>query len=309
MIAFRGVATARGPLATGALDGDWGPGVHAILSAVPDGGRTLLALAAGALRARRGTVRVLDGSPTDAPVRKQIAHVGAEVALPDRLRVDEVLALAAALRGEPGGDAATRLAPWGLERLARRPVASLARAEARGVAIAEAFTSSRVRVVLLEEPFGALDADASERVSGAIRAKAKGGGVVLFSTGSLRDACAFGGDVAVVGRSGSLQPLVPGDTLDGAPGARDGATSEAACVRLALVASSPSDAENLAAHLVHEPDVAGIAYRAALPAQTVVLHVEGRDVVALANAVARAATASRVDVLQLHAETHGAGPP
>jgi len=43
-----------------------------------------------------------------------------------------------------------------------------------------------------------------------------------------------------------------------------------------------------------------------LPAQTVVLHLEGRDIVALANAAARAAIESRVDLLQLHPETQTA---
>ncbi len=307
MIAFRGVATMRGPFATGTMDGDWGAGIHAILSATPDAGRTMLALASGALRPRRGTVRVLGGSPADAAVRKQIAHVGAEVALPDRLRVDEVLSLAASLRGEPATDATARLSPWGLERLARRSVASLSRAEARGVAIAEAFTSTRVRVVLLEEPFAALDADASERVAGAVRAKANDGGVVLFSTGSLRDASAFGSDVVVVGRTGSLRPLAPDASVHGSgEPSPDGLSGDSPRARLALVAATPSDAESLAAHLVHERDVAGIAYSSALPAQTVVLRVEGRDLVALANAVARAAVASRVDLLQLHTETRGA---
>jgi ABC-2 type transport system ATP-binding protein len=314
VITFQGVTSARGPLAAGAIDGEWGPGAHAILAAAPEGGRTLLALAAGALRPRRGTVHVLGASAADAQVRKRVAHVSADVALPDRLRVDEVLSAAASLRGDPPTEAAARLSPWGLEKLARRSVASLSRAEAKAVAVAEAFTSSRVRVVLLEEPFVALDAEATARLAAAIRAKAIDGGAVLFSTGSLRDACAFGEDVAVLGRTGSLQRLAPG-----APPFALGAAGPLAALpptgsphespsrlRLALVAANPRDAESLAGHLVREPDVAGLAYSAALPAQTVVLHVEGNDVVALANAAARAAVASRVDLLQLHVEARDA---
>ena len=308
MIAIRGASTHRGPFAAGTMDGDWGPGTHALLAAAPESGRTVLALASGALRPRRGSVQVLGGSPADARVRAQIAFVGVDVALPDRLRVDEVLSAAASLRGDPPSDAASRLSAWNLERLARRPVASLSRAEARAVAVAEAFTSSRVRVVLLEEPFVGLDSDASARLAEAMRTKASDGGAVLFSTGSVRDACAFGGDVAVVSRTGPLRRLAPGGPPFGfADLASTGSNGEASPrARLALVAPTPGDAERLAGHLVREPDVAGLAYSAALPAQTVVLHLEGRDIVALANAAARAAIESRVDLLQLHPETQTA---
>jgi ABC-type transport system involved in cytochrome c biogenesis ATPase subunit len=304
VITFRDVASKRGPLAAGTIEGDWGPGAHAILSAAPEFGRTLLALASGALRPRRGTVQVLGGSPSDARVRKQVAHVGAEVALPDRLRVDEVLSAAASLRGDPPSDGPSRLSAWGLESLARRAVASLSRAETKAVAVAEAFTSSRVRVVLLEEPFVTLDAEASERLASAIRAKATEGGIVLFSTGSVRDACAFGADVAVLGSTGALQRLAPGaPPFAISTPAPSGSPSR---IRLALVAANPRDAEALAGQLVRDPNVAGLAYSAALPAQTVVLHVEGNDLVALADAAARASVASRVDVLQLHVETRDA---
>jgi ABC-2 type transport system ATP-binding protein len=297
VITFRDVTSKYGPLAAGTIDVDWGPGAHAILSATPEGGRTLLALASGALRPRRGTVHVLGGAPADASVRQRVARVGAHVALPDRLRVDEVLSAAASLRGDPPSDAASRLSAWGLERLARRSVASLSRAEAKAVAVAEAFTSPRVRVVLLEEPFVALDAEASARLADAIRAKASDGGAVLFSTGSLRDACAFAADVVVLGRTGSIHRLAPGAPPNGESSSR---------LRLALVAANARDAESLAGHLVGEPEVAGLAYSAALPAQSVVLHVEGNDLVALANAAARAAVASRVDLLQLHVESRDA---
>jgi ABC-type multidrug transport system ATPase subunit len=167
----------------------WGPGAHAVIGGHSDGGRLLLALAAGAALPARGRVRVLERPPTDAETRTKVAHITLEPVLPEALRVEEILATAARIRGEPVRDAAERLRPLGVETLAKRTARSLSVAEARAVAVSEALTSTRVAVVLVEEPFVAMDPRAAPRLAEALRAKAaREGSAIVVTTASRRDA-------------------------------------------------------------------------------------------------------------------------
>ena len=188
MIRLTGVSARRRPLALAGVTAAWEAGVHSLLGARVDGGPLLLALIAGAARARAGSLQVLDGDPADAAVRARVAYVPLDVALPEALRVDEALSLAAALRGEPVRAPAERLAPLGLEALAPRRVRSLSWAEARGVALAEALTSTRVRVILVEEPLVSMDPRACRRIAEELRARGDAGCAVLVDTASPRDA-------------------------------------------------------------------------------------------------------------------------
>ena len=80
------------------LSAEWGPGVHSILGAPADGAALLFGLVCGASTPRSGQVRVLDGSPTDATVRRRVARVDFDPALPEPMRVAEALSLAAKIR-------------------------------------------------------------------------------------------------------------------------------------------------------------------------------------------------------------------
>ncbi len=183
MIRLSDVSTRRAPFAHGRLTLAWGPGVSCILGSPEDGGPLLLALIAGRAPCRTGTIRVLEGDPADPRVRQRVAYVPLQPWLPDALRVDEALALAATLRAEPLRDASARLAVLGVATLAKREVRSLSRDEARAVSLVEGLTSSRVRMVLVEEPLVAIDPRAAARLPDVLRAKGRAGDGVVFTTG------------------------------------------------------------------------------------------------------------------------------
>jgi ABC-type multidrug transport system ATPase subunit len=287
VIALDRLSARRKPVSIKSVTIDWGPGIHAVVGTPGDGCSLLLALIVGAARPRVGKVRVLDGAPTDARVRPQIARVGIDPSLPDALRVDEALALASTLRGEPPRAASERLSVLGLEALSRRPVDSLSRQEARGVALAEAVTSSRVRVVVVDEPFSSNDARAASRIIEALRAKSRSGCVVVVATASLRDAGELADDYvllragAILGKTTSVRALARM-----APGG----------ARLTILARDALEAKRLVAALAGESDVAGVE----LEANTV--KVRGPDPVTLARAAGRAASEAHVDVVEIRAE-------
>jgi ABC-2 type transport system ATP-binding protein len=284
VIALDGVAARRAPLTLARLSLAWGAGVHSLVGTPADGGPLVLELVAGRARLRAGALRVLDTAPDDPAVRRQIALVLLEPPLPDALTVREVLAMAATLRGERPKDAATRLAPLGIEALAPRPVRTLAPGEVRAVALAEALTSAAVRVVLVEEPLAAVDPRAAAYLPELLRARGRDGCAVLVATASLRDA----GDLAddhvllrsgtVVGRAASLDEL----SAFGPDG-----------VRMRVIATDP---QALLAAVAREPAVEAVARRDAA------VVARGRDAVALAAAIGRAIVASGVEVTEMRLE-------
>jgi ABC-type multidrug transport system ATPase subunit len=285
-VATASLVARRGRVALSAISAEWGPGAHAILGTADDGGPLLLSVIAGRVAPRSGRARVLGEDPRHRSVRPRVAHVPMEVALPDALRVDEALALAATLRGEPARDAVARLAPLGIEALAQRAVRSLPLAEARAVALAEALTSEAVRVVLVEEPFAAMDARAAGRVANLLRARADAGVVVVVATASVGDAADVADDHlllrrgAVVRRGGSDDALV-GFWHDGDQ------------ARLRVVMRDAEDGRALAAALARQPEVLGVERLVGA------VCARGRDAEPLAQAAARAAIEAGVDVTEL----------
>lgn len=284
MIALEGVAARRAPLTLARLSLAWGPGLHSIVGTPADGGPLVLELVAGKARLRTGRLRVLDASPLDGTVRRELALVLLEPSLPDALTAAEVLTLAATLRGEPPRDPVARLASLGVEALAPRRVTTLAPEEARAVALAEALTSTRVRVLLLEEPLAGVDPRAAARLPEVLRARARDGCAVLVATASLRDA----GDLAddhvllrggtVAGKAGSLAEL-SAFSPDG--------------IRMRIVASDP---QALLAAVASEEAVEAVARRDGA------VVARGRDAAALAAAVGRAVVISGVDVSEIRVE-------
>jgi ABC-type multidrug transport system ATPase subunit len=284
VIALEGVAARRAPLTLARLSLSWGPGVHSIVGTPADGGPLLLELVAGRARLRKGTVRVLDGDPVDVAVRQQVALVLYEPPMPDALSAGEVLAMAARLRGEPPRDPVARLASLGVEAMARRRVRTLAPEEARAVALAEALTSTRVRVLLLEEPLAGVDPRAAARVPEMLRARSRDGCTVLVVTASLRDA----GDVA------DDHVLLRGGTVAGRAGSLDELSAfSPEGVRIRVLASDP---QALLAAVALETAVEAVARREGA------VVARGRDAAALAAAVGRAVVASGVDVTEIRIE-------
>jgi ABC-type nitrate/sulfonate/bicarbonate transport system ATPase subunit len=260
-------------------------GVLAVVGAPIDGTSLLLAVIAGLVPARSGRVEVSGKAAADA--RELVAHVPLDAALPDVLRVEEVCDLASAIRGEPKTPAAERLASLGLEALAKRRVRSLSPGETRAVALAIALTS-RAPVLLVEEPLAQLEPVAPSRVVSLLRARAAAGATVIVTTASVRDATKLADELAVM-TQGFLAPLPPSLAHVGSDGAR-----------LRIVTSS-SGAAALVGALAEDPAIASVETSAfsgdtrANGAASAVL-VSGRDLLAVAGAVAAASTRTGIDV-------------
>jgi ABC-2 type transport system ATP-binding protein len=284
VIALENVAARRPPLALADVSLQWGPGVHAIVGANGDGGPLLLALIAGVARPRKGHIRVLDAMATDTAVRQKVAFVPLEPPLPEAMRVTEVLSIASSIRGEPMQSATERLRALGVEALASRWVRTLSHEERRAVAMAEATTSTRVRVLLIDEPFVRLDPRAADRLPGLLRSRSHDGCAVVVATVSVRDAGELADDHVLL-RLGAVVGRVPSlDTL--AEFSPQGA-------RIRIFAS---DARVLAAALAREEGVEAVARRDG----SVV--ARGRSAVELARAAGRAILESGVDLIEMRLE-------
>jgi ABC-2 type transport system ATP-binding protein len=284
VIVFDGVATRRAPLALSSVSLAWGAGIHAVVGAREDGGPLLLALIAGLARPRAGRVLVLGAPPAEAAVRKQVALVPLEPCLPGAMPTREVLALAAAIRGEPTGDGAARLAALGVEDLLDREVRSLSRAEARAVALAEAVTSTRVRVLLVEEPLVAIDPRAASRAPEALRGRGRAGCAVVVTTGSMRDASELADDLLFL-RAGAVA------AQDAFANALVGTWTDGAHLR--VIAPSAADAQAFVAKLSYGGDVE------AFERDEGSVRMRGPDAAALARAAGQAAVEADVDIVEL----------
>jgi ABC-type multidrug transport system ATPase subunit len=282
VIALEAVTARRARTIVRDITFGWGPGAHALVGANSDGGPLLLELIAGTLRPQAGRVRVLGEKPTDDAVRRQVAFVRVEPCLPEALRVCEVFEIASAIREEPKSDPRARLAALGEEDLARRPVHSLSREEIHGVALAEALTSVRVRVVLLEEPLVGLDPRAEPRLESLIRRRSSEGCTVVLATASTRDAAELADDQVVLRRGAVVGPSSEAGTR-GAP----------AGARLRIMTKDPM---KLLAALAQEPEIDAVARRGGA------VIARGPDAMALAQAGGRAVVASGVDVIELQIE-------
>jgi ABC-2 type transport system ATP-binding protein len=278
LVRLDGVTARAAHVALGPLRLELAPGAHTVVGTREDGTSLLLDVLAGRARVRSGSLEVLGGAPSGAA--RGIAHVPREAALPEVMRVSEVLELAAQIRGEARRDPSVRLGALGIAELAGRRAKSLAPDEARAVLACEALTSS-ARVVLFDEPYAPLDPRAAAHFASAVRRRAAEGACVVVATASLREASELADDQLVLER-GTL--VHRGNALAQvlAPGARS--------PRLRAVTAEP---RALLSALASEQAVATIE----ADARSVV--ASGPDPVAVAEAIARAALQAGVQLESL----------
>jgi len=196
---------------------------EAVAVAGPNGAgkTTLLRVLAGLARPDRGEVR-LEGRPLrrDAPqVRRAVGLVSHQTLLYDDLTLHENLTFAARLYGLPAPAAAARAAldEAGLGSRADESPRRLSRGLAQRAAIARALLH-RPRLLLLDEPFTALDAAASERLRAELGARREQGLGIVLVTHQLAEAWEVATRIAVLveGRwacnealAGSLEGFLP----------------------------------------------------------------------------------------------------
>ncbi|MET0736593.1 MAG: ABC transporter ATP-binding protein [Microbacterium sp.] len=161
------------------------------------GKTTLLSLLQGLRRPTSGTVTLFGGDPRDAASRRALGSTPQETALPDSLRVGEVIDYV-------GGHFADRVptgalaGEFGLEELLRRQCGSLSGGQKRRLAVAMAFVG-KPRLVLLDEPTTGLDVDARRTLWAAIRRQHDAGATVVVTSHYLEEIEALAQRVIVMG--------------------------------------------------------------------------------------------------------------
>jgi len=182
----------------------------ALLGASGSGKSTLLKIAAGLETPDRGSVW-LDGRDISAlpPERRGFALMFQDFALFPHLNVQDNVAFGLVEQGVPKAQARQRardlLARFGLEGHATDRVWTLSGGEQQRVALARALIT-RPRVLLLDEPFSALDADLREQLRAEFRARiAEAGMAAVLVTHDEAEARAMATQAWTL-QGGRLQP-------------------------------------------------------------------------------------------------------
>jgi len=228
----------------------------AVLGANGAGKSTLLRVAGGLLTPGAGELR-LDGAAVGAAALRRVS--AAVLQRPLLLRAGVAANVETGLRFArvPARERRRRAAEWlerlGLSDLARRPAHSLSGGEAQRVSLARALVLAP-RLLLLDEPFAALDAPARAELLADLRDVLAGTGTAaLLVTHDRREAAAVADRTAVLEDGRVSQVGATAAVLDG--------PADAACARLLGFENVLGPA--LAEALLHAPHPGGAAVRAA----------------------------------------------
>ena len=156
----------------------------AVLGPNGSGKSTLLRIAAALSPADQGRVEVEDAPVRrdDHAARRAIGYVGQEPALYDELTPAEHVRLWGALRSAPASSFSVDavLADAGLAAAAHRPCAQLSRGQRQRLALALALLGAPP-VLVLDEPFTALDAQGEAWLADRLAAHRAGGAALLVA--------------------------------------------------------------------------------------------------------------------------------
>lgn len=163
------------------------------------GKTTLLRILAGLSKPSKGAVRVLGRDCLSAEVRRTTGMLGHGIGIYDELSAYENLRLFAALYGLP--DAHRAAMEWlertGLERVRDGLVREFSRGMRQRLAVARAFLH-KPSLLLLDEPFTALDDRAIALLQGLLRESLASGATIVMSTHQLREALELATHVALI---------------------------------------------------------------------------------------------------------------
>jgi heme ABC exporter ATP-binding subunit CcmA len=165
------------------------------------GKTTLLRILGGFSRPGRGQVRICGAAPRDTATRRRIGFIGHGISVYDELSAIENLTLFARLYGlrEPRKAATEWLERTGLDRVSGGLVREFSRGMRQRLAVARAFLHNP-SVLLLDEPFTALDDRAIAVLQRLLREALVEGKTVVMSTHQLREALELATDVALLNR-------------------------------------------------------------------------------------------------------------
>jgi len=165
------------------------------------GKTTLLRIIAGFAKAGRGQVRIFGNDPRETESRRRVGFVGHGIAVYDELSALENLTLFGRLYNlaDPGKTALEWLERTGLERAKDGLVREFSRGMRQRLAVARAFLH-RPSLLLLDEPFTALDDRAIAVLQHLLKQALTEGRTVIMSTHQLREALELATHVALLNR-------------------------------------------------------------------------------------------------------------
>jgi heme exporter protein A len=165
------------------------------------GKTTLLRIIAGFSRPGRGEVRILGTPPRETETRRHVGFIGHGIAVYEELSAVENLTLYARLYGlpNPRQSALEWLEQTGLERVRDGLVREFSRGMRQRLAVARAFLHNP-SVLLLDEPFTALDDRAIAVLQRLLRDGLSQGKTIIMSTHQLREALELASHVALLNR-------------------------------------------------------------------------------------------------------------
>jgi ABC-type multidrug transport system ATPase subunit len=162
------------------------PGERVGLLGMNGTGKTsLLDCIAGLARPDAGRIMIAGHAPGTTSARRATGVLMQQPGLPERLRVDETLALFAGLHGvAPCADLALRL---GLVAIAEQRVARLSGGQRQRLALALALQHQPV-AILLDEPATGLDPAMRRDLAALLVERQSGGAAILIATHDLAEA-------------------------------------------------------------------------------------------------------------------------
>ena len=165
------------------------------------GKTTLLRTIAGFSKPGKGAIRIFGQEPRETETRRNIGVIGHGIAVYDELSAYENLTLYARLYGlpDPRRAALAWLEETGLERVRDGLVREFSRGMRQRLAVARAFLHDP-SVLLLDEPFTALDDRAIAVLQRLLRDALAKGKTVIMSTHQLREALELASHVALLNR-------------------------------------------------------------------------------------------------------------
>jgi heme exporter protein A len=163
------------------------------------GKTTLLRTIAGFSRPGKGEIKIFGHAPRNTEARRRIGFIGHGISVYDELSALENLMLFGRLYGLP--DARRSAIEWlertGLERVKNGLVREFSRGMRQRLAVARAFLHEP-SVLLLDEPFTALDDKAIAVLQRLLREALAAGKTIVMSTHQLREALELASHVALM---------------------------------------------------------------------------------------------------------------
>jgi heme ABC exporter ATP-binding subunit CcmA len=165
------------------------------------GKTTLLRIVAGFSRPGKGHIKIMGTEPREAEARRKMGFIGHGISVYDELSAFENLKLFGKLYGlsDPAKSAMQWLEQTGLERVRDGLVREFSRGMRQRLAVARAFLHEP-SVLLLDEPFTALDDRAIAVLQRLLREALAAGKTIVMSTHQLREALELASHVALLNR-------------------------------------------------------------------------------------------------------------